>query len=292
MKYFVFGANGYVGNYLYNRLKEDKEDVIGTSYQMSAEYVFYDIRENVIPMVFEEDDLFGKVAIICIAKANIDDCYVHFQDAYDVNVSGMKNLINALLERGFYVIYFSSDCVFDGKKGNYTEESQRCPVNKYGAMKAEMEEYILKNNLPVTIFRISRVISPKSACQNPFSQLQDWSKNGVIRCIKGNYLSYVSVEDIYRVSKIVAEKKLYGLYNVCGDEKYSRKELADKFLASIGEYGKEIIDVDIEDFGFQEDRPLNVSMCNRKIRDMTGYRFTPLDRVIEEYIQHNFVSGR
>lgn len=71
MKYFVFGANGYVGKYLYDRLKEDNEEVVGTSYKVDKEYVYYDIRENIMPAVIEKCH-YNNVAIICIAKANID----------------------------------------------------------------------------------------------------------------------------------------------------------------------------------------------------------------------------
>lgn len=286
MKHFVFGANGYVGNYLYNRFNEDQEDVVGTSTHTTEEYSYYNIKENAVLDIGMKSNTDDKVAIICIAKANISECYIHFQNAYDVNVVGMKRLIKALLESGFYIIYFSTDCVFDGISGNYTEESERHPINKYGEMKAEMEEYILNNDLPVAVFRISRVVSPRPAAKNPFSQLENWAKNGVVQCIKDNYLSYVSVEDIYQICKIAAEKKMYGLYNLCGDEIYSRKELAQKYFDKTNQYDIEIVEIDVNEFGFIDSRPLNVSMSNYKIRNVTGYKFTVMDKVIEQYLRN------
>ncbi|MCM1231269.1 MAG: sugar nucleotide-binding protein [Ruminococcus flavefaciens] len=292
MKYFVFGANGYVGRYLYDRLKEDNEEVVGTSYKANEEHAYYDIKENIMPVIIDECHSDNKVAIICIAKANINYCYAQFQNSYDVNVKGMKKLITSLLERGFYIIYFSSDCVFDGVNGNYTEQSERHPINKYGEMKAEMEKYIVGNNLPIAVFRITRVVSPRPAKQNPFSQLSDVADKGIIRCIKGNRLSYVSVEDIYQVCRIAAKKKMYGLYNLCGSEVYSRKELAEKYLTRIGRCNKEIKEIDVNEFGFQDGRPLDVSMDNHKIQSETGHKFASMDEVIDQYIQLNLVDVR
>lgn len=64
-----------------------------------------------------------------------------------------------MIQEGFHVIYFSSGNVFDGESGNYTEESQTNPINKYGSMKAQMEQYLLKCEPEVCILRISKVVS-------------------------------------------------------------------------------------------------------------------------------------
>lgn len=146
MQYIVFGADGYIGSYIYNQLLRDGYYAIGTSRRLRTEdsLVYYDIQQNniesVLPKAYDNE----KTAIICIAEANIDRCFENYKLAYEINVNLTKRLIRRLVEEGFYIIYFSSDNVFDGISGNYTEKSPTHPINQYGMMKDEVEKYLLK----------------------------------------------------------------------------------------------------------------------------------------------------
>lgn len=286
MEYFVFGATGYIGSYLYYRLKNDGYSVAGTSRSLVDEELFYyDIKSsNIDSLLRYVDKNEKKTAIICIAESNIDRCHEYREEAYDINVVKTKKLVKALLENGFQVIYFSSDNVFDGTIGNYTEESQTNPINEYGSMKDQMERYLLKYEPEVCILRISKVVSMKKEKQNVFSEWQEQIEKGFIRCIKGSYLSFVCIEDIYQVCLTVAERNMHGLYNIVGDKAYSRAELAEKFYRKLGVMDIDIRERDLQEFAFKDKRPLNVSMSNQKFKNETGYQFMEMDTVIKNFI--------
>lgn len=286
MEYFVFGATGYIGSYLYHRLKIDGYSVAGTSRRaMDDGLLFYDIKNCDIDGLLKfADRNEKKIAIICIAESNINRCYEHYDEAYDINVVKTKKLIHTLVGNGVKVIYFSSDNVFDGVSGNYTEESQTNPINKYGAMKAKMEQYLLSHESDVCILRISKVVSMKKERQNVFTEWQEQIKKGFIRCIKGSYLSFVCIEDIYQACLNVAEKNMYGLYNIVGDKAYSRAELAGELYKRMNISDVDVRECDVQDFGFIDKRPLNVSMSNQKYKNETGYQFMSMDTVIEKFI--------
>lgn len=289
MQYFVLGATGYVGEYLYYRLKSDRCNVIGTSRSAADgdELLYYDIQNSNIDGLLEKaDENEEKAAIVCIADARIDKCLETYSEAYDVNVVKTKNLICKLSEKGFHVIYFSSDNVFDGVSGNYTEESRTNPINKYGSMKAEMERYILRNVPKACILRLPKVVSPQKKKSNVFTEWLNRAETGSIQCIKGNYISFVCVEDIYQACLIVIKERMHGLYNIVGDEFFSRAELAGKFYEKLGISGVDIQECDLQEFHFKESRPLNISMSNMKFKCETGYQFMSMDDVIQEFISN------
>lgn len=288
MQYVIFGANGYIGSYLYRRLVDDNYCVFGTSRNKHEEntIVFYDIQKSTINHILEKmDNSEDRTAIICIAEPKIDSCFENYKQAYDINVIKTKELIYQLSQEGVRSIYFSTDNVFDGTEGNYTEESPTNPINKYGMMKAEMEKYILEKEPSTCILRISKVVSTYQTKQNIFTEWMNQIETGIVRCIRGNYLSFISIEDIYQACLIAANKKLYGLYNIVGDEKYSRAELARKFFNVVGARDIVIKEDELDKFVFKDGRPLNISMSNLKFKTETGYQFMSMDEVIKKFIE-------
>lgn len=289
MQYVVFGANGYIGSYIFEQLKRDRVNVLGTARHESClddQVVIYDILKDTLDhltLKMSDDD---KVAIVCIAESNIDRCLENYNNAYRVNVVRTKELMRELSLKGFRVIFFSSDQVFDGKQGNYTEESERHPLNKYGMMKSEIEDYLLANEPEVCILRLPKVVSALRKKQNILLEWTDSIETGSIRCIKGNRMSLVGIDDIYQACRLVAERGLSGLYNIAGDEVYSRAELAHKFYEKMGVNKVEIVECDIEEFHFKEKRPLNLSMSNAKFKAETGYIFESMDSLIDRYIEN------
>lgn len=287
MRYLIFGADGYIGSYLYQRLKSDGNNVTGTSRRVSGhnQLLYYDIQKSdVNTLLTKEDWQEEKTAIICIAVSNIDRCYDHYEEAYDINVVKTKRLIHKLLENGFYVIYFSTDNVFDGMRGNYTEASPTHPINKYGMMKAQMEQYLLRDVPEVCILRISKVVSTRKEKQNVFTEWLGQVNSGFIRCIEGNYLSFICIEDIYQVCLIVSEKQMHGLYNIVGDRAYSRAGLAKEFYTSMGVADMDIRELELKEFALKDGRPLNLSMSNQKFKNETGYQFIKMSNVVEEFL--------
>ncbi len=314
MRYVVFGATGYIGSCLFGQLQKDGIPVLGTSRAeacLGERMVRYDISKDAPACVLASISLAsgransawtpsemvsepatglsaadGVTAIVCIAESNIDRCLERYSDAYLVNVTRTKELIHALSVEGFRVIFFSSDNVFDGRQGNYTEESKRDPVNKYGMMKKEMEDYLLSHEPEVCILRIPKVVSALRTRQNVFSEWTEGIKAGSIRCIKGNRLSFVSMEDICRACRIVAETGMKGLYQIAGDRAYSRAELARMFYRQMNVDTVEILEWDVEEFPFKDKRALDVSMSNARFRRETGYRFEPMESVIGKYVKN------
>lgn len=267
----------------------DGKSVTGTRHTRNGNEncLYFDILENDILGILEKIKDNEKVAILCIAHANINWCYENYELAYEVNVRRTKKLIQILRENGFYVIFFSTDNVFDGKEGNYTELSKTHAINRYGIMKEELEQFILEKNWrEVCIFRISKVVSSVQEKQNIFFEWENHREIGLIRCIQGNRLSFVAMEDLYQACLISSDKKLSGLFNIVGDRAYTRAELAIMFCEKSGYDEIKVEEYNVDEFCFKDNRPLDISLSNLKFKKKTGYMFTSMDKVIKEYLEN------
>lgn len=285
MQYLVLGANGYIGRYLYNHLILEGENVIGTRHSSveSDKLIHFDILSDSIYGITRFLNEKEKTAIICIAQANIDKCKIENELSYQINVETMKCVIQTLIQENFYIIFFSTDNVFDGIKGNYTEQDKTNALNQYGKMKEEMEHFLVANYPQVCIFRLPKVLGTEKERQNMLTNLESNSQNGVVKCIKGSKMSIVSKEDVFRACLIASKSKLHGIYNLCSGEIFSRKELTEKFFNIMGIDHIDIVEAELEEFGFKDIRPLNIGLKNSKFRKETGYEFTEFDRLVLKY---------
>ena len=86
----------------------------------------------------------------------------------DLNIIGTSNLVKACSERNIKIIYLSSNYVYPGKKGNYTEEDPLKPWNNYGWSKlgAESAVQMYKNSLIVRACMTEKPFIHKSAFSN------------------------------------------------------------------------------------------------------------------------------
>lgn len=295
MQYLIIGANSNIGSYIYKRMKEDGLDVAGTGHvrNRSDELIYYDILQDNIDNILNSETEKLLLVIICVAVANIDQCLLEQETAHQINIVKTKELIQYFKERNVPVICFSSEYVFAGEKGGYTEDDITNPVNQYGCMKAKMEKYIVEEAPNVCAFRISKVVYAEKIEQNVFWQWEQlWKKGETIKCIEGNRMSFVCIEDIYQACRIANDLGLRGIYNVSGDISYSRKELAEKFFDIVGAEEYKIVEQEEEKFGFAEKRPMDVSLNNHKFKEITGYQFTSMEMVIRTYIQNNKLKVR
>ena len=294
MKYLILGANGYIGGYLYRRMKQEGLEVIGTGHRGGEEkgLVHFDIREDSVSDVTKGITEKEKTAILCIAQTNIDRCKTEYELSRQINVTAVKKVIETLVTEKYYVIYFSTDHVFDGKKGNYTESDMTNAVNQYGKMKEEMEAFLTDIYPEVCIFRLPKVLGIEREGKNMLTDWENKLDNDEIKCIRNMKMTVVAKEDIYQACLIAAGRKLEGIYNLCSGEIYSRKELAIKFFELLGAENKNIVELDVEEFGFRDKRPLNIGLNNAKFRKKTGYQFKTYIMIAEEYLQNNKRGGK
>ena len=93
-----------------------------------------------------------NIIINCAAYTDVDGCEEDKKHAHLVNVIGLQNLIHASSPETYF-IQISSDYVFDGKSGPYSEEDHTYPINYYGKTKLEAENILRGSRRKYLIIR-------------------------------------------------------------------------------------------------------------------------------------------
>ena len=167
----VIGASGQVGEHLLTALQESGRSVLGTYHQHQTEgLVPLDLRES-----RQTADLIQQCAPQTIylpgALTNVDYCETHPEDSRAINVTALQGVVHAANAIGAGVVYFSSDYIFDGRSGAYTEDQPANPICEYGRHKLAAEHYISLNAAKFLIIRTTVVFGWEAQGKNFVSRL-------------------------------------------------------------------------------------------------------------------------
>lgn len=117
------------------------------------------------------------------------------------------------LKTGARIINFSTDCVFDGKQGNYTEDSQTSAADLYGKTKA-LGETTGENTLTLRTSFIGRELNAKT-------ELLEWflAQREPVRGFKNAMYSGLTTLEMSRIVEkiLTGHPDAAGLYNVSSD---------------------------------------------------------------------------
>src|SRR5690606_1648070 len=148
-KILVTGSNGLLGQKLTDICLSDQEiDLIATSvgpnrHPVKSGYVYeeFDIRD-----ADRLDELIEKhkphTIINTAAMTNVDTCEVERELCQALNVGAVRVLAAACEKYDIHLIHLSTDFIFDGEDGPYTEDAAPNPLSYYGLTKLEAEDLL------------------------------------------------------------------------------------------------------------------------------------------------------
>ncbi len=136
MTIYIFGANGMLGTYMKTYLRtQNKECICFTRDDLDVSTVTYDKLEHIFDkyIINENDVLINCIGIIPQSK-NIND--TSSRNYFLIN-SLFPNMISTFASMNkMKFIHITTDCVFSGTKGNYTEVDCHDETNNYGVSKS------------------------------------------------------------------------------------------------------------------------------------------------------------
>lgn len=100
------------------------------------------------------------VAFLCAAIGSQERCGMEPELTYRVNVAHTVELAERLIERGSFVVFISTNLVFDGNTPFAKIDHPCNPSSAYGMQKAEAERRLLALGGRVAIVRLGKVIVP------------------------------------------------------------------------------------------------------------------------------------
>ncbi len=225
-KVLIIGASGLVGYTLYEHFSKEY-DVIGT---YNTHPINNLIHLNIINK-HQLENLLKKsnpdIILLPAALSAVDYCEKNKEECWQYNVTGPHNLIKLASKSQIKLIFYSTDYIFDGKNGPYTEEDTPNPLNNYGKAKLQTEENIINELEDYLILRITVVYGWEHLGKNFIFRLINNQKKGeIIRVPKDQVGSPTYVENIAEATLELIKLDKIGIYNVAGLELMDRYSFA------------------------------------------------------------------
>ncbi|HLP16520.1 MAG TPA: dTDP-4-dehydrorhamnose reductase [Bacteroidota bacterium] len=276
----VCGSNGLVGQRLALLFGHTTDyEVLHTSHHrnFNLDRGFFDytqlditVRSDVKSLVtsYRPDIIINTAAI-----SSVDECERQRENAWRVNVNGVENLTDAARLIGAKMIHLSTDYVFDGKYGPYTEIDRVNPINYYGKTKLAGENVILSGGVPFAILRVILVYGGGVALKKNFATwvIEALRRGESINCAVDQVANPTYVGSVGSAVLSVIERDGRGVFHICDSERLSRYDFAMRIAEAFG-LDRELIHK-IQSSGLNQaaPRPLSTGFLVDKARNEVGF---------------------
>lgn len=222
---WVTGARGLIGNYLVQTACEKAPglQVRGLS---RADVDLADFAA--VEALFRRES--PRFVVHCAALSRGVDCHADPARAKLQNVEVTRHLAGLAFDIPF--IFLSTDLVFDGKQGGYSEHARTNPLSVYGETKAEAETVVLKNPKHCVV-RTSLNGGTSPTANRGFNEdlRRAWQAGRTTTLFTDEFRNPIPAVVTARALWELVERFVPGIYHLAGTEKISRFHLGELVAA-------------------------------------------------------------
>lgn len=197
--------------------------------------------------------------------SHVDYCEDHADEAFAINRDGVRAAARAAEATGAGFVFYSSDYVFDGVGGPFSETDAPRPLSVYGRSKWEGEQAVMTACRRAIVIRTSVVYGPEGQEKNFVYQLLRACRSGQgFRPAVDQRASPSYNPDVAAASVELAERELLGLWHVAGSETLDRYAFARLVCREFALDGSKLTPVKTAELKQKAARPLDGGLDVRK----------------------------
>jgi dTDP-4-dehydrorhamnose reductase len=279
----ITGANGLLGQKLINLYGQHPEyKVLATgrgAYRLSVVYPNITYRSMDITNEAEVNTVLAEfkpdVVIHTAAMTNVDECELNHEGCVAQNVDATRYIANACVDQGSFLLHLSTDFIFDGSAGPYTEEDTPNPISFYGESKLKAEEIVRQS---ATRWAIARTILV-------FGVAEDMSRTNIVLWVKGSleagkqikvvndqWRTPTLAEDLAIGCFLIAKGQHEGIFNISGEEMLTPYDMAQATAKYFNLDASLIEKADASSFTQPAKRPPKTGFVLTKAKTVLGYK--------------------
>jgi dTDP-4-dehydrorhamnose reductase len=279
----VTGSSGLLGRSLMNVLKNDYEAVGIDKYVPEGE-------EDLTVDITEKEETLKSIAttapsvvVHTAAETNVDRCETQRGLARKINVDGTANIAAACMRIGAKLLFISTDYVFDGRKGNYTETDEPTPISFYGLTKLEAERIVASDSLNALIVRASVLYGWHPSKLN----FATWVLKGLrehqnLKVVNDHINSPTFAGNLADAIRTAIERNSRGILHIAGSERVSRFDFARRIAKRFDLDESLLIPVEMRDLSWIARRPRDSSLNVGKAEKELGIELFGVERGLDE----------
>ncbi len=232
----------------------------------------------------------GKGPEVVIHAASVTDVDLCEQDpalATRVNATATGFLADACRKEGCFLIYVSTDYVFDGRRGQYKEEDEPDPINEYGRSKLLGEKHVSQGGGDFCIARASVVFGWAREHRPNFATWlhRELSTQQATKVVTDQFASPTLNSQLGRMLLEVAERRLKGIFHLAGSTRISRYQFALRLARKFSFDENLIVPVKSESIDWKAKRPFDSSLNVTKALETLNSKPVPIEEAIEEFVR-------
>lgn len=288
MKILVTGSAGLIGNQVVKDLVQSGYTVYSGYHDTKPQY------GNPINLSLESPDkiptsiekIQPEAIVHLAAITNVDKCETEKNLAMTINCEATKFFAKESTKQNAFLVYVSTDYVFDGKEGMKKESDKPSPIDYYGKSKFEGEKVVMKEGKRWCIARTSTPygIHP---IKNTFPVwiAKNLIKNNEINVIEDQFTSPTYVPNLSKMLIEIMSRKEQGVIHVAGDTRISRYEFAKQIAKKLNLDKKLLKPTKMNDMKWIAKRPKDSSLDVSKASMVLNEKPLTVEQGLEKFVR-------
>lgn len=280
-KILITGSNGLLGQKLVELLlKQPHVQCIATArgvnrLPFTEGYAYYSMditdREQVNDVIAQVKP---DVIVHGAAMTNVDQCEFEKENCWAQNVKAVEYIVEACQQHNIFLCHVSTDFIFDGTSGPYTEEGEANPLSFYGWSKYAAEKVVAHSKLRWAIARTVLVYG--IAYDMSRSNIILWVKKSLeekknIKVVTDQWRTPTLAEDLAMGCFLIADQEAEGIFNISGKDLLTPYEMAIMTAEYFGLDQSLIAQADSTTFTQPAKRPARTGFVLDKSQTVLGY---------------------
>ena len=262
LKFLVTGSAGLVGQQVVKDLSKSNQ-VFSCYNESKSEYgipMKMDLlNHEMISSVLLETE--PDVVIHLGAMTGVDLCEKEESMAFDINSKATQIIAQQCSILNTFLIYVSTDYVFDGNSGMYYEDDIPNPLSIYGKSKFDGEKMVQNFSSDWCIARTSTPFGLHPTKKSfPVWVIENLKKQKQIDVLSDQFTSPTYVPNLSKMLIEISERHLNGIFHVAGATKISRYEMASIISDKLNLDEKLLRKILINELKLEASRPKDSSL--------------------------------
>jgi dTDP-4-dehydrorhamnose reductase len=261
----VTGASGLLGGYLLEELGRQATPAVAWSGSAGGAVAGVALRPvdlvdpDAVATAFRAER--PSAVLHAAALTRVADCFSNPERARRVNVQGTRHLAALAGDTGVRLMLVSTDLVFDGARGWYTERDSPAPLSVYGQTKLAAERAVLA--VPgAVVARVSLLYGPSHNARPGFfdQQAAALRERRPLQLFEDEWRTPLGLRTAARALAALVDSDVGGIVHIGGPERMSRLEMGRRLAAVLGCDASAIVPARREQAGAGEPRPCDTSL--------------------------------
>lgn len=276
-KILIIG-NGFLGKNLHNTAIKNKISVEISDYKKNG------IDVTNISSINKFFEMYcPEIVVNCSAVSQVDESEKNQKHALNVNAYGAENVAKACKKYNVKLIHISTDSVFNGKKGMYTEKDTLNPINQYSKTKKIGEELVRKTLDNHIIIR-TNFYGKNENGDNLFNWiLTSLENNEKITGFSDIIFNPLEISNLCSMIIELTSSKFLGTIHLTSDEIFNKYEFCKKIAFYLGYSEKLIKEGKSTNANLIAKRPCNTTLSNKLSKTILKTKQTSLQIFLEGF---------